>query len=71
MRQFGLIGYPVIQSFSKLYFTEKFSAEDIDAVYELYPIENIHDFPGLTGSHRFDGLNVKIGRASCRERVYI
>ncbi len=60
MRQFGLIGYPVIQSFSKMYFTEKFAAESIEAAYELYPLETIDLFPGLINSKPLHGLNVTI-----------
>lgn len=60
MRKFGLIGYPVIQSFSKQFFTEKFSNETIDARYELYPIENIAEFPAFIKNTQFDGLNVTI-----------
>lgn len=60
MRKFGLIGFPVIQSFSKLFFTEKFSNEAIDAQYELYPIEDITGFPMLIKANHFDGLNVTI-----------
>jgi len=60
MRQFGLIGFPVIQSFSKLYFTDKFSNEQIDAIYDLYPLEDINRFPALIASTRFDGMNVTI-----------
>lgn len=60
MKQFGLIGYPVIQSFSKLYFTEKFTKESIDAVYDLYPLESIGLFPELLRSKHLSGLNVTI-----------
>ena len=60
MRKFGLIGYPVIQSFSKLFFTEKFTNESIDAQYNLYPIEDLSGFPALIQATRFDGLNVTI-----------
>lgn len=60
MRQFGLIGFPVIQSFSKQFFTEKFRCEAIDAQYELYPVEDISEFPALAQANQFDGLNVTI-----------
>lgn len=60
MRHFGLIGFPVIQSFSKLYFTEKFARESIDADYELYPLETIDLFSGLVQSKVLSGLNVTI-----------
>ena len=60
MRHFGLIGYPVVQSFSKLYFTEKFTRESIDAEYELYPLETIGLFPELIRTKELSGLNVTI-----------
>ena len=48
MRTFGIIGYPLAQSFSKKYFTEKFQRENIsDAVYKTFPLETINEFPGL------------------------
>lgn len=60
MRQFGLIGYPLGHSFSKIYFTDKFGKENIDAGYELYPLENISAFTGLIDSVVLTGLNVTI-----------
>ena len=43
MRHFGIIGYPLLHSFSAKYFNEKFATEHIDAEYSLYPMK------GLTG----------------------
>ncbi len=60
MKQFGLIGFPVIQSFSKKYFSEKFQLEEIDACYELYPLKEIQGFTALVTEQLFDGLNVTI-----------
>lgn len=63
MKLFGLIGYPLSHSFSKRYFTEKFEREGLfDMFYELFPLENIQEFPGLIldkGSI-LKGLNVTI-----------
>ena len=39
MRHFGIIGYPLLQSFSAKYFSEKFAREHIDAEYALYPVQ--------------------------------
>jgi shikimate dehydrogenase len=39
MRHYGIIGYPLVQSFSAKYFNEKFATESIPAEYTLYPIE--------------------------------
>lgn len=61
-RLFGLIGYPLGHSFSKKYFTEKFEKENIkDCRYELFPLEEISQFPALVASQpRLIGLNVTI-----------
>ncbi|NCU04540.1 MAG: shikimate dehydrogenase [Chitinophagaceae bacterium] len=62
MRQFGLIGYPLSHSFSKKYFTEKFSEEGIsNCNYELYPISSIDQFPQLLQNVAgLEGINVTI-----------
>ena len=38
MRHFGIIGFPLLHSFSAKYFSEKFEREHIDAEYSLYPV---------------------------------
>ncbi len=62
MRKFGLIGYPLGHSFSKKFFTEKFSGEEItDCSYENYPIVTIEELPGLIAADPLlCGLNVTI-----------
>jgi shikimate dehydrogenase len=62
MRLFGLIGYPLGHSFSKTYFTEKFLREGIkDCSYELFPIKNISELPGLINANpSLEGLNITI-----------
>ena len=60
MRHFGLIGFPLLHSFSKKFFTQKFEHESIDAQYELYELKNIADFPALIEHTQLDGLNVTI-----------
>ncbi len=37
MRHYGIIGFPLLHSFSAKYFNEKFATEKIDAEYSLYP----------------------------------
>ena len=53
MKRFGLIGYPLIHSFSARYFNEKFNNECIDAEYSLLEIASIDELEkhigGLTG----------------------
>jgi shikimate dehydrogenase len=62
MRKFGLIGFPLGHSFSKKYFTEKFSREGIQGCqFELYPIASIQEFPQLfTSEPGLEGLSVTI-----------
>ena len=56
MRHFGIIGKPLVQSFSARYFNEKFQREGIDAEYSLYPLERIEDVAPLLD--KLDGMNV-------------
>jgi shikimate dehydrogenase len=60
MRKFGLIGLPLIQSFSKKYFTAKFEEESIDACYDLYELQDISEFTALKEISDLCGLNVTI-----------
>ena len=61
MRKFGLIGYPLSHSFSKKYFTDKFEREDIrDCIYELYPLRDITELPGLIERENLEGINITI-----------
>ena len=61
-RLFGLIGKTLTHSFSKVYFTEKFLKENIpNCAYNLYPIENINQFPQLILKNpTLEGLSVTI-----------
>ena len=61
MRHFGIIGYPLLHSFSAKYFNEKFAAEKIDAEYSLYPtkVESLESkVESLLDS--LDGFNVTL-----------
>lgn len=62
MKKYGLIGYPLTHSFSKKYFADKFSKEDLeDCEYELYPLQNLSDLPALINdTPELRGLNVTI-----------
>ena len=61
MSTYGLIGYPLGHSFSKLYFTEKFNKENINSIYNLFPIENINLVSDLISSNQdLRGFNVTI-----------
>lgn len=60
MKTYGLIGYPLSHSFSKKFFSQKFSEEHIDARYELFELKNIEEFQELVKSTGLAGLNVTI-----------
>lgn len=62
IKAYGLIGYPLGHSWSKAYFTEKFSKEDLShCSYSLYPLKEISGLPSLlAGNPALVGLNVTI-----------
>lgn len=61
MRTFGLIGYPLSHSFSKLFFAEKFARESIEGcAYELFPLPEITQLEELLQNEQLCGLNVTI-----------
>jgi shikimate dehydrogenase len=62
MKIYGLIGFPLGHSFSKGYFTEKFSRESInDSIYKNFPIEEVSILTSLVESTpSLMGLNVTI-----------
>lgn len=61
MRTFGLIGYPLAQSFSQKYFTQKFNDEHIDARYLNFEIQNINEVPELLSHHAYiAGISITI-----------
>ena len=59
---FGLIGYPLGHSFSKKYFEEKFTKENLaDCSFELFPLKNITDFSEIVRTQKnLCGLAVTI-----------
>lgn len=61
MDTYGLIGYPLKHSFSRAFFTEKFTKEEIDAIYLNFEIENISLFTAIIESHpTLKGLNITL-----------
>src|SRR6476469_1967078 len=62
MHRYGLIGKTLKHSFSKSYFTEKFSKEGLsDYSYENFELPDIKQFPALLSAHPYlEGLNVTI-----------
>lgn len=58
---YGIIGWPLTQTFSPDYFNKKFAGLGIDASYLKLPIEHIADFPSLLRPYpSLRGLNVTI-----------
>ena len=60
MRHFGLIGKRLGHSFSAKFFNGKFKAEQIDADYQLFEIEDISAIDSLIKEHNLEGFNVTI-----------
>lgn len=61
MDTYGLLGYPLGHSFSKSFFNEKFSNENIDAEYINFEIPRIEDIMEIIASNKtLRGLNVTI-----------
>lgn len=61
MKLFGLLGHPLSHSFSKGFFSNKFSAENISATYQNFDIEDISLLPKLIIEYpELKGLNVTI-----------
>ncbi len=62
MKVFGLIGYPLGHSFSKDYFTKKFSEENIqNCSYKNFEIKSLDNFKSLIKDQKnLSGLNVTI-----------
>ncbi len=61
IERYGLIGYPLGHSFSQKYFTEKFANEDIEARYDLFPLEKIDCVEDLLrDTENLKGFNVTI-----------
>lgn len=59
--KYGLIGYPLTHSFSKNFFTEKFSVEGTNAEYSNYEIKEIGLLPEIISNNPgLIGLNVTI-----------
>lgn len=61
MDTYGLLGYPLGHSFSRKFFTEKFSNEGIDAEYLNFEIPDASQLRDIVSSHpQLRGLNVTI-----------
>ena len=61
MKKYGLLGYPLDQSFSRNYFNQKFEAEKIDAEYLNFEIPEIKEIKNVIKENpELNGLNVTI-----------
>ena len=62
MQHYGLIGYPLVHSFSQRFFSEKFARAGIaGARYDLFPLPDLAQFPKLLQANPdLRGLNVTI-----------
>jgi shikimate dehydrogenase len=59
--KFGLLGKQLGHSFSRSYFSNKFHAEHIDAIYENFELEDIASFPALCAANPdLKGMNVTV-----------
>lgn len=60
-RQFGIIGFPLVHSFSKKYFTERFAREGMDCQYLNFEIEDAAQVREIVKAHpALEGFNVTI-----------
>lgn len=61
MAKFGLIGKNIDYSFSRAYFTEKFTSENLEHSYQNFDIQSIDEFPEIIkNTNNLNGLNVTI-----------
>jgi len=59
--KFGLLGKQLGHSFSRSYFSNKFHAEHIDAIYENFELQDIASFPALCAANPdLKGMNVTV-----------
>lgn len=58
---YGIIGYPLLQTFSPGYFNKKFEALGISETYHKFPLANINELTAVLQQHPdLKGLNVTI-----------
>lgn len=60
METYGLIGFPLVHSFSAAFFAKKFEAEGIAAEYRNFEMETVDALPELVKNKDLRGLNVTI-----------
>ena len=60
MRHYGIIGFPLLHSFSAKYFNEKFATEQIEAEYSLFPMKELTSEGVNELMDSLDGFNVTL-----------
>lgn len=60
MKEYGIIGKTLTHSFSPRYFNNKFSDNNIDAIYRIFELENMDAFTDLLQQKQLAGINVTI-----------
>ena len=60
MRHYGIIGFPLLHSFSAKYFNEKFATEKIEAEYSLFPMKELTSERVNELMDSLDGFNVTL-----------
>lgn len=61
MKKYGIIGYPLAQSASPVFFNSKFATEGIDAQYIPFEIKSIEELPRILAENpELCGFNVTI-----------
>ena len=60
MRHYGIIGFPLLHSFSAKYFNEKFATEKKDAEYSLFPMKELTSERVNELMDSLDGFNVTL-----------
>lgn len=60
-KEYGLIGNPLVHSFSQRYFNEKFTSENIPAQYLNFELQDIGELMEMIAEHpKLQGFNVTI-----------
>ena len=58
---YGIIGYPLLQTFSPSYFNKKFEELGVHDTYEKFPLDKIEDLKQVLALHPdLKGMNVTI-----------
>ena len=60
-KEYGIIGHPLVHSYSPTFFNQKFAEKGIKSQYSAFDIDSIEQFPDIVSSHPLmRGFNVTI-----------